>query len=103
MSEIGKLTTGILNADKPGWWIVPPWPVGASLHEMVSHFLRFTPRNDASVTEKLAYYQGYLTALRTAPTHELKYHFDWCWYEDLYAYIGRCVTRYQNQRQEQGS
>ncbi|MBV9012742.1 MAG: hypothetical protein JO272_11960 [Pseudonocardiales bacterium] len=89
-------TTGIPNADKPGWWIVPPWPVPASLHEVASHFLRFLPRDDASVTEKLAYYQGYLTAIEAAPTQELKDRCDWRWYEDVRDCIGRCVSLYQD-------
>jgi hypothetical protein len=98
MSEANEPTTGIPNSDKPGWWIVPPWPVHASLCDVVSHFLCFLPRDNASATEKLAYYKGYLTAMEAAPRHELTHHHDERWYEDLRDCIGRCVTMHQDKR-----
>jgi hypothetical protein len=98
MSEASESTTGIPNADKPGWWVVPPWPVHASLYDVVSHFLCFSPRDNASATEKLAYYKGYLAAMDAAPRHELKDHYDKHWYEDLRDCIGRCVTMHQDKR-----
>lgn len=96
MSGADEPTTGIPNADKPGWWVVPPWPVHASLCDVVSHFLFFAPRENA--TENLAYYKGYLAAMEAAPRHELKYHYDKRWYKDLRDCIGRCVTIYQDKR-----
>jgi hypothetical protein len=63
---------------------------------MVSHFLCFAPSANASVTEKLAYYKGGLTAIDAAPRHELKHHYDERWYEDLRDCIGRCVRIYQD-------
>jgi hypothetical protein len=98
VSGASEPTTGIPNADKPGWWVVPPWPAHASLCDVVNHFLRFSPRDNADTTEKLAYYKGYLTAMDAAPRHELKYHYDEHWYEDLRDCIGRCVTIYQDKR-----
>lgn len=98
MSGATEPTTGIPNADKPGRWVVPPWPVHASLCDVVSHFLCFTPRDNASTAEKLAYYKGYLTAIDAAPRHELKDHCDERWYEDLRDCIGRCVTLHQDER-----
>lgn len=98
MSTASEPTTGIPNANKPDWWIVPPWPVHASLYDVVSHFLCFSPKDTASATEKLAYYKGYLAAMDTVPGHELKAHCDERWYEDLRDCIGRCVTIYQDRR-----
>ncbi len=98
MSGASEPTTGIPNANKPGWWIVPPWPVHASLCDVVNHFLCFAPRDNANVTEKLAYYKGYLTAMEAAPRHELKDPWDERWYEDLRDCIGRCVTMHQDKR-----
>jgi hypothetical protein len=98
VSAMSEPTTGIPNADKPGWWVVPPWPVPASLCDVVNHFLRFAPRDNASITEKLAYYKGYLAAMEAAPRHELKDHHDERWYEDLRDCIGRCVTTYEDKR-----
>jgi hypothetical protein len=96
VSVMSEPTTGIPNADKPGCWIVPPWPAPASLCDVISHFLCFAPRDNASTTEKLAYYKGYLTAIETASRHELKDHCDERWYEDFRDCIGRCVTTHQN-------
>ncbi|MBV9162807.1 MAG: hypothetical protein JO281_14925 [Pseudonocardiales bacterium] len=98
MSATSEPTTGIPNADKPGWWVVPPWPVRASLCDVVSHFLRFSPRDNASAAEKLTYYKGCQAAMEAAPRHELKYRCDWRWYEDLCGCIGRCVSIYQDKR-----
>ncbi|MGH3832994.1 MAG: hypothetical protein ACRDRS_21570 [Pseudonocardiaceae bacterium] len=98
MSATSESTTGIPNTEKPGWWLVPPWPAHASLCDVVRHFLRSAPRDNASVAEKLAYCKGYLAAIEAAPTHELKYDQNWRWYEDLHDSIGRCVTIYQNER-----
>lgn len=98
MSRASEPTTGIPNADKPGWWVVPPWPVHASLCDVVNHFLWFTPRNNTSAAEKLAYYKGYLTAIDAAPRHERKDHWDERWYEDFRDCIGRCVTLHQDER-----
>ncbi|MGH3429708.1 MAG: hypothetical protein ACRDQZ_19425, partial [Mycobacteriales bacterium] len=84
--------------DKPGRWVVPPWPVHASTHDVVRHFLSFAPRDNASIVEKLAYYKGYLAAMEAAPTHDLDYRYDWRWYEDLHDCIGRCITIYQDER-----
>ncbi|MGH3865782.1 MAG: hypothetical protein ACRDQ4_06505 [Pseudonocardiaceae bacterium] len=98
MSATSEPTTGIPNTGKPGRWVVPPWPVHASLCDVVRHFLRFTPRGNANVTEKLAYCKGYLTAVEAASRHELKYDCEWRWYEDLRSCISRCVTIYQDER-----
>ncbi|MGH3827707.1 MAG: hypothetical protein ACRDQX_11120 [Pseudonocardiaceae bacterium] len=62
------------------------------------HFLRFTPRTNASIAEKLAYYTGYLAAIEAAPTHELQHDHNWRWYEDLRDCIGRCVAMHQDER-----
>jgi hypothetical protein len=51
--------------------------VHASLCDVLSHFLRFTPRDNASSAEKLSYYQGYLATIEAAPTHELKHRCNW--------------------------
>ncbi|MGH3807409.1 MAG: hypothetical protein ACRDRU_12415 [Pseudonocardiaceae bacterium] len=96
MSGADEPTTGIPNADKPDWWIVPPWSAHASLCDVVNHFLFFSPKDNASITEKLAYYTGHLTAVDAAPRHELKYHYTEHWYEDLRDCIGRCVTLHQD-------
>jgi len=96
LSAMSELTTGIPNPDMPGRWIVPPWSVSASVCEVVSHFLRFVPSDDASAAQKLAYYKGYLAVIEAVPTQELTHHYIRRWYEDLRECIGRCVTRYQD-------
>lgn len=97
-AQPSESTTGIPNIDKPGRWIVPPWPVHASPHDAVRHFLSFAPRDNARIVEKLTYYKGYLAAMEAAPTRELNHSYDWRWYEDLHECIGRCITIYQDER-----
>lgn len=58
---------GIRSADNEGRWSVPPWEAGASLCTVVRHFLRFQPHDTTGTAEKLAYYQGYRTAIEAAP------------------------------------
>jgi hypothetical protein len=98
VSATSEPTTGIPNTDKPGWRVVPPWPVRASLCDVVSHFLRFSPRDNASAAQKLAYYKGHLAAMEAAPRHELQGQSDWRWYKDLCGCIGRCIKVYQDKR-----
>jgi hypothetical protein len=96
MSTMSAPTTGVPNATKPGRWIVPPWPVHARLYDVVNHFVRFAPSDNASATEKLAYYKGYLAAMDAASRNELKDHDNERWYADFRDSISRCVTLYQD-------
>lgn len=87
-------TTGIRSADRPDWWVVPPWPENAGVHTIVRHFLRFDPlysflRGKADVD---AYYVGYLRALRTASTHDLGNDLAWRWYHEVQECVARCVA-----------
>lgn len=96
MSAMSELTTGISNPDMPGLWIVPPWSVSASVSEVVSHFLRFVPRDDASAAEKLAYYKGYLAVIEAVPTQKLPYPYGWRCYQKVRDCLSRCVAQYQD-------
>jgi hypothetical protein len=91
-------TTGIANPDRPGHWLVPPWPTGASFSDVVRHFLRFTLWRTTSTAHLLAYFEGYQAALESAPADELTYAFYRRWRADLCDCIARCVRIYRDER-----
>lgn len=91
-------TTGIANPDKPGHWLVPPWPTKASFSDVVRHFLRFYLWRDTNTAHLLAYFEGYQAALEAAPTDKLTNPSDRRWHEDLLDCIGRCVRQFQEER-----
>ncbi|HEX5406214.1 MAG TPA: hypothetical protein VFX16_28385 [Pseudonocardiaceae bacterium] len=91
-------TTGILDPDDPGCWLVPPWPVDSGFGEVVRHFLaaylaRF--QSGASVACQLAYYEGYLAALVTAPTDELRDSVGLRRRAELLSSVGDCVAQFR--------
>jgi hypothetical protein len=91
-------TTGIANPDKPGHWLVPPWPTKASFSDVVRHFMRFFLWRSTNTAHLLAYFEGYQAALETAPTDELTYESDQRWCADLRDCIARCVRQFQEMR-----
>lgn len=86
---------GIRSVDRPGWWVVPPWPDNVGVHDVVRHFLRFDPlvfplsRSEADVK---AYYVGYLWALDTASTDDLTCGPAWRWYHELRDCVAEAIT-----------
>src|SRR5436189_5168 len=61
----GESPTGIPNPDRPGHWLVPPWPHDAGFSDIVAHFLRFTPCDDLSPAGLLTYFEGYQSVLES--------------------------------------
>lgn len=94
-------TNGIRSVNKPGWWVVPPWPPGSGLCSVVRHFLRFTPRTQTSINEQLRYYQGYAAAIEAAPKFELTHPCDHWWYAELLDCAGRCVAALHDEQAEE--
>jgi hypothetical protein len=95
-----KPVTGIPDPGKPGYWLVPPWPVQAGFSEVAQHFLRFSLRNGGDSVHWLAYFEGYAAALDTAPTRELTHPVDWKWRDDLRDCVARCVAAHQDKRKQ---
>jgi hypothetical protein len=92
-------TTGIRSASRPGWWVVPPWPDNASVHEIVRQFLRFDPLLSPfrwSDEDEKAFYVGYQRALDSACTDDLTCAVAWRWYDELQDCVARCVARYMD-------
>jgi hypothetical protein len=89
-------TTGIRNPDKPGHWLVPPWPADASFNDVVRHFLRFHPWGNTKTAHLLAYFEGYEAALDAASIDQLasEHHQRWC--ADVVACIRRCARLYRD-------
>lgn len=96
-------TTGISNPDKPGHWLIPPWPTGASFSGVVRHFLRFHPWGNTSTAHLLAYFEGYEAALDAAPTDELTHAFYRRWCADMHACIARCARLYREKRKAEAN
>ena len=92
------LTTGIANPDKPGHWLVPPWPTDATFSDVVRHFLRYTLWRNKNTAHLLAYFEGYQAALHSAPTDELPYAFYRHWCADMRDCVSRCVRIYRERR-----
>lgn len=88
-------TTGIPNPDKPGRWLVPPWPAGASFSAVVRHFHRFDPGGKASTAHLLAYFEGYEAALDGAPADKQASEFHQRWCADMRACVARCARLYR--------
>jgi hypothetical protein len=89
------MPTGIRDPVAPSIWLVPPWPVDASVSEIVRHFLRFETRYSASPFAKLAYFEEYAAALSAAPKFELGELVATCWHDELCRQIEECILVYR--------
>ena len=98
--DFDERTTGVPSPDRPGVWLVPPWRADASFCEVVRHFLRSQPGDNASTQHLLAYYRRYQTALEAAPTHDLTFPDERRWVEEMRACVGRCATLYRDATRE---
>jgi hypothetical protein len=88
-------TTGIPNPDKPGHWLVPPWPNDASVNDVVRHFLRFHPWDNTNTAHLVAYFEGYAAALDTTPLGKPAdtLHQHWC--VDMRDCVRQCARLYR--------
>ncbi|MGX7827984.1 hypothetical protein ACTG9Q_23130 [Actinokineospora sp. 24-640] len=87
------------------YWMVPAWPRLANVHDVVDHFMRFTPHDSATDLERLAYYETYVAALKIAREHSTGLPgsaFAERWYHDLHDALLRCVERYRLRCKEIG-
>lgn len=97
-------TTGIRSKGDPRRWSVPPWDLSTNLHDVVGHFLRFRPYENASKSEWLAFHEAELKAIEQAPKGHMKYRLAWQWYGDLHYCIRRCIASTREAlRKEAGS
>jgi hypothetical protein len=90
-------TAGIHALSDPRDWLVRPWPVYASFHEIVQHFrfADFRSRGtDNTEADKRAFYEAYEKALHTAPTPRLEYAWDKRWYNEYLDCVMRCVVQF---------
>jgi hypothetical protein len=95
---MNNTSTGIVDPDDPGRWLVCPWPVRATFCEVADHFLMTSVRRDfseTSVARRLAYYEGYQAALRAAPTDDLVHSIAWEWRDELLTCIDGRVAHYR--------
>jgi len=89
------MTPGIREPDRSTThWIVPPWPIGATFSEVVSHFELHAPQYPDKVAHMRAYRLGYEAALKDAPIDTiLPLGADW--YEVMRTCVSRCADHYR--------
>lgn len=87
-------TTGIPNPDRRGLYLVPPWSVVAGFAEVVSHFERFHPWDEAGPAVLLTYYEAYQAALDAVPPDDATL-VDRQWRADMRECISRCARLHQ--------
>jgi hypothetical protein len=83
--------TGIPNPDKPGHWLVPPWPNNSTFSDVVRHFLQFHPWSTTDRARLIAYFDGYEAALNASPADlpAGALHARWC--ADMHDCVTRCA------------
>jgi hypothetical protein len=85
-------TTGIPDPDRPGRWLVPPWPARASFSDIVGHFMRHDPQwRNPSTAQLLAYFETYDSTLENAPADKSVSSFQLRWQEDMRDCVARCL------------
>ncbi len=92
--------TGIRSLSKEKVWLVPPWPPGAGVCEVVSQFSRFQPTVWSTPTERLAYYQGFVVALRVARIDDPLNSSASRWYDDLLGCVSCTATSLEAEQRE---
>jgi hypothetical protein len=98
VTTMNNTSTGILDPDDPGRWLVCPWPARATFCEVVDYFMMaglWRGFSDVSVASRLAYYEGYQAALRAAPTDDLVHSVAWEWRDELLTCIDGRVAHYR--------
>jgi hypothetical protein len=90
----GNETGGIRRADDGARWLIPPWPVGLPVTEVVLHFIHHN-RDKLGTADELAYHEGFLHAIEAATKSGLRDQCDWTWYESLRECTARCVEQYR--------
>lgn len=96
------MDTGVPHPDKPGLWLVPPWPADATVHDVVRHFSDFPVWDEQNSAVMRAYYEGYVAAFAAAPTHELVHPMAWRWYEEMRTCLDRCVAHFVGDTVDRG-
>jgi hypothetical protein len=90
-------TAGLHAVNDPRDWLVRPWPVHASFHEIAQHFQfadyrsRGTDNTDA---DNRAFYEVYEKALHTAPAPALTDAWSKRWYGEMLDCVMRCVVQF---------
>jgi hypothetical protein len=90
-------TAGIYAVSDPRDWLVRPWPVHASFHDIVRHFMfaDFHSRGtDNSQADNRAFYEVYEKALHGAPAPALTDAWSKRWYNELLDCVMRCVVQF---------
>jgi hypothetical protein len=90
--------TGVPIPDKPGHWLVPPWPTEATFSDIVGHFVSHHQLRNANTAHLVAYFEGFQAALEAAPVDEWTgpSHLRWC--ADMRDAVSRCASVYREQR-----
>jgi hypothetical protein len=55
-----------------------------------------------NANQRLAFFEGYLSAMEAAPKHELTHVSDWRWYEELRDYTANRVEKYRRRVATEG-
>ncbi|RZS41188.1 hypothetical protein EV193_103508 [Herbihabitans rhizosphaerae] len=84
-------TTGISDPDRPGQWLVPPWPENATFCEIAGYFSERTPLGGESRASHYAFYHGFQKALESARPDQSDDH----WRADLLRCITQCADNYR--------
>jgi hypothetical protein len=90
-------TAGIRALSNPKDWLIRPWPVYATFHEVVQHFqfADFRSRGTDNIdADHRAFYEAYEKALHGAPVPRLEYAWDKRWYNEFLDCVMRCVVQY---------
>jgi hypothetical protein len=92
-----RASTGIRRSGQPANWLVPPWPTEATITDVTLHFTRFDPMGSSTTnSDLLAYYEGFLAAIESAPKPELRDQLALTWYENLRSSTVRCVEIFRS-------
>lgn len=90
-------TAGIYALSDPQDWLVRPWPVSASFHDIAQHFTfaDFRSRGtDNTEEDNRAFYEAYEKALHAAPAPALTDAWSKRWYNEYLDCVMRCVVQF---------
>jgi hypothetical protein len=88
-------TTGIRNPKQSDQWLVWPWPEGAGIANLVSHFIRAWPGPADDTVHQTAFYVGLMTALDTSIAARLHAAVDQRWLAEFRTAVSACAATYE--------
>jgi hypothetical protein len=86
---------GIRNPERPGGWLVWPWPKGSDVATIVGHCLRRWPQASDSDAHHLAFYRGLLSAVDNGAAAGRCLRLDERWLANFRTSLTDSVTMYE--------